>query len=86
MEDRKCEKCVYDTRHGCCAWECKFIDRNEAIKALENQKHGYWTERYVADAPVFFRKRWYCSNCGDWNTYGMPDYCPDCGAKMDEVK
>ena len=28
--------------------------------------------------------RFYCSACGDWNTYGKTKYCPECGAKMTE--
>lgn len=43
---------------------------------------GEWEERIVEDAELWFRRRFYCSNCGGWNTYGMTRYCPDCGAKM----
>ena len=46
------------------------------------QKLGEWEERYVDDENPFFRKRYYCSVCGDWNTYGKPEYCPNCGARM----
>lgn len=24
-----------------------------------------------------------CSNCGFWLTYGIVDYCPGCGARLD---
>lgn len=44
---------------------------------------GEWEERIVEDAELWFRRRFYCSNCGGWNTYGMTRYCPDCGAKME---
>lgn len=27
-------------------------------------------------------ERFYCSKCGDWNSYGKANYCPNCGAKM----
>lgn len=28
-------------------------------------------------------KRFYCSACGGWNTYGKSAYCPNCGAEME---
>ena len=57
----------------------------------ENSKpavKGKWEERIVEDRekdPVgLFRRRWYCSVCGEWQTYGKTRYCSDCGAKMEE--
>ena len=50
-------------------------------------KHGHWTERVgeVPDDPYYiFRKRFYCSVCGDWQTYGKTEYCPFCGASMEK--
>ena len=44
-------------------------------------KKGKWTARYDPDDKPFFQKKYVCSSCGSWNTYGMPDYCPHCGAK-----
>lgn len=48
---------------------------------------GHWEERIVEDRemdPVgLFRRRWYCSACGEWQTYGKTRYCPDCDAEMD---
>lgn len=49
-------------------------------------KHGRWEYRIVGDAPIFMTNRWYCSSCGKWQTYGRTKFCPECGAKMDEVK
>ena len=51
------------------------------IPSIE-EKTGEWEERYVDDESPFFRRRFYCSHCGEWNTYGMSKYCPECGAKM----
>lgn len=51
-------------------------------EAQPEQKLGEWEERYLEDENPFFRKRYYCSVCGDWNTYGKPEYCPNCGAHM----
>lgn len=41
-----------------------------------------WEERTVEDENPYFRRRFYCTNCGDWNTNGKTKYCPDCGARM----
>ena len=30
------------------------------------------------------RVRFYCSECGNWQTYGKTNYCPECGAKMED--
>lgn len=46
-------------------------------------KHGHWKEVYDKDGDPFFRRKFYCSVCNDWQTYGELDYCPNCGAKMD---
>lgn len=43
---------------------------------------GEWEERIVECENPYLRRRFYCSNCGDWQTYGMTRYCPECGAKM----
>lgn len=49
--------------------------------------HGRWEERIVDD-PLdpygFFKRRWYCSSCGRYQTYGTTAFCPKCGAKMTE--
>lgn len=37
-------------------------------------RHGRWEE---------YGKTWWCSECG-FETGLRWDYCPDCGAKMDE--
>lgn len=44
---------------------------------------GKWTYEYDEPAPLFMKKRWRCSACGDSNTYGMSDFCPCCGAMME---
>lgn len=46
-------------------------------------KLGEWIDRYDEDDKPFFKRKYVCSACGDWNTYGKSDYCPNCGAKMD---
>lgn len=43
---------------------------------------GEWVEEYDETAPLFLRKRWRCTKCNDWQTYGKPKFCPNCGAEM----
>ena len=50
--------------------------------SLRSQKEGEWEEREVTDYYPGGRIRYYCTACGDWNTYGKSKYCPSCGAKM----
>lgn len=67
-------------------WEVKeLIDKMPTIDAVE-VVHGKWEERYIEDANPLFRRRFYCSRCGNWTTYGKTLYCPNCGAKMDGEK
>ena len=66
-----------------------FISATDLIQDIppsdvEPVNHGHWEEKIVEseDDPCgLFRRRWYCSSCGDWQTYGT-DYCPMCGAYM----
>ena len=59
-------------------WQAVYM----AIEALQEQKTGKWEERRIEDTDPLFRRRYYCSACGDWQTYGPTKYCPTCGAKM----
>lgn len=47
---------------------------------------GEWEERIVEDIDHdpygFFKRRWYCSSCGRWQTHGSTKFCPNCGADM----
>ena len=58
----------------------------EKITGLQ-PKFGFWDEMIVEDESDkygLFRRRFYCSACGDWTTQGKTKYCPNCGAKMEE--
>ena len=46
-------------------------------------RHGRWVESFKVNAPPTLRSRWTCSWCGNVQTYGATDYCPNCGARMD---
>lgn len=58
-------------------------DIESAPTIYPEQKRGKWGEKYIEDAEPFLRRRFYCSACGEWQTYGETNYCPNCGAKMD---
>lgn len=56
---------------------------NKDIPPAEWPRYGEWECRYVEDdLNPWSRKRFYCTACGDWNTYGKSAYCPHCGAYM----
>ena len=48
----------------------------------EDLKTGEWVEKYLEDEDPLFRRRFYCTACGEWTTYGKTNYCPNCGAAM----
>lgn len=53
-----------------------------AIKELEKpEKMGHW-KLDIDYSRGWDWRRFYCSECGDWNTYGEPKYCPKCGTHM----
>lgn len=51
---------------------------------LEEVKHGHWIEANdISSSPFDAMKRCLCSECREWGV--VTNYCPNCGAKMDEV-
>ena len=46
-------------------------------------KHGHWTDRAKS---ILGLPTEACSVCAEWSVGHNKDYCPNCGAKMDEVK
>ena len=63
------------------------LEAADAIEALVKGQvaTGSWDEQYVDDEYDkygFFRHRFYCTNCGKYQTYGKTEYCPKCGARM----
>ncbi|MBO7668974.1 MAG: hypothetical protein J6S60_00155 [Oscillospiraceae bacterium] len=65
----------------------KYTDTGEVIVLQRNAKikpwvRGTWEEKIVEDSDPMFRRRFYCSACGSWTSYGKTLYCPDCGADM----
>lgn len=48
-------------------------------------KTGTW-RKDIDNSRRWDRVRFYCSECGSWQTYGETEYCPKCGAKMEREK
>lgn len=86
---KSCDNCYYenfDEYTYPCAMCTHGYTRGDKWKAKTVEvSHGHWERTYTEDAPMFFKDRYFCSVCGEWQTYGKTDYCPWCGAKMDEV-
>lgn len=64
----------------------EFVEDELPAADVVEAMHGRWEERIVDD-PLdpygFFKRRWYCSSCGRYQTYGTTAFCPRCGARMD---
>lgn len=78
----KCVKVSYKDE-----WYMTQTEMFVSVKDIESAPtvyppQGEWEERIVECDNPFFRRRFYCSNCGGWNTYGMTRFCPECGARM----
>ena len=54
----------------------------DAIFNGEKPKQGKWIEEYDENAEIFFKRRWRCTACNRYNTYGKSAFCPKCGAQM----
>ena len=44
--------------------------------------NGKWRKE-VDNSRRWDRVRFYCSSCGEWQTYGETPYCPYCGCEME---
>ena len=59
----------------------------QVVKNLEDiledhEQIGHWLEKKNDNGGMFDKLRFYCSECGKWQTYGKTDFCPKCGANM----
>ena len=43
---------------------------------------GHWIVKHIETVPNFLEEWFYCSECGEGQLYGMPNFCPNCGADM----
>lgn len=55
-------------------------------KRDELLRPGEWTEVYLDDASMFMKRRLYCGDCGEWNTYGETPFCPYCGKEKKVIE
>lgn len=55
-------------------------------KSKDLLRPGEWTEVYLDDGYLLMKRRCYCGDCGDWNTYGMTPYCPYCGKEKKVIE
>lgn len=76
---------VYNVRTGESHWEDDKIVGGEQVFP-KPPKRGKWTVRIDQDDKPLFRRKYVCSACGEWTSYGMSDFCPNCGADMREVQ
>lgn len=76
-------------------WELNFDEMREALnslppaepKAVPGIRRGYWEEytRIVIPHPYnHYEQAWKCSECGYDEGFLAWNYCPKCGAKMEE--
>lgn len=61
---------------------CKAINELPPVNPQE-PKTGTWEED-IDNSRRWDKVRFYCSECGKWQTYGKTYYCPSCGARMVE--
>ena len=75
------------------------VDANDIMRFptvdAEPVRHGHWvksSEYRGDDTSSYIDNHWKCSECGkeaivnEWYMYDLTDYCPHCGAKMNEVE
>lgn len=67
------------------------VDTDEIVKLIERncnwkRPKGHWILRHVETAPKYVIEKFYCSECDEGQVYGMPNYCPNCGADMGRTK
>lgn len=60
----------------------EIIDKKGQTVTFVPERYGSWLEFLDPDEPLFFKRKFVCTACGDYNTYGRSRYCPMCGAKM----
>lgn len=79
-EESICKTCAHNK-------VCRYMDNQPCIKCSQyaaQERHGRWVDKMVRD--------WHCSECGKKASFDgycyddKPNYCHNCGAKMDGDK
>lgn len=60
------------------------VSNTRSIKGLERVKHGYWMVGEGDRNTGYDGGEIICSNCSTGGFSDFWDYCPNCGARMDE--
>ena len=69
---------------GCQEFRGIFAECEKKLNALPSaERHGRWIDVEPAPHNLFYAT---CSVCGDRQTIEVANYCPMCGASMDEVE
>lgn len=77
--DGHCEKCYFGT---CNHDEVMNIPPADVAPVI----HAHWIERIERDDYSDYEEEWLeCSNCQYTDSERPHNFCPHCGAKMDEV-
>lgn len=75
---------VLNLKTGESHWEDdKIVGGEQVFPKLP--KKGKWSVQYDPDDNPLFRRKFVCSACGEWTSYGMSDFCPNCGAEMERA-
>ena len=80
LEKKLCEDCIGDR---VCERRCYEVTMIRGMPTVDAVKHGHWTDRAKSIIGVPTEA---CSVCAEWSIGFDKDYCPNCGAKMDEVE
>ena len=59
---------------------------NGILMSFINDNSGEWKEVYDENEDRYFKIKFYCSACGNWQTYGKTNFCMNCGAKMENAE
>ena len=53
--DRDCNSCIHHTEKGCSAWECKYVSREQALRAVEawkKEKKGVFDDLELTEEEI----------------------------------
>ena len=83
-EGISCNECSFNEIDG--ESGCLLHARIDELPSVQpSRKKGQWSIGVVRNDPdrKWDWRRFYCSVCGSWQTYGQTKYCPKCGAEME---
>ena len=79
----KREDAIKEINNAYSLWNAESLIRR--IPTADRPK-GEWTIRFPkldnGMGGTYRERRWYCSACSNWQTYGETPFCPWCGAPV----